>query len=217
MSDNYYEKDYKDIINSFDNLNEVEELFANDDLEAIKKLNISFSPMMSEICAFYGSNKCLKYLEENNYEISNLINLYAIRRNHILSINIPHDDELITALKYNRIERIPNIELPDIEIALEALIYVLKERRYSFDIDYVKLVYDLYSSKEWKKVFKGKSLYKIIKYDGLYLLKNTKLTFIDIIVIRKRFPNLDMESFIIPVIYENNLYKNQKKIYRNYI
>lgn len=162
------------LILEFSELNEVEQLLANDDLNEFKKIDITYTQEMTELCAFFGSVKCLIFLEEQGVEITPLINLYAIMHGLYLPINIPHEDELLACLKYQRLDRIKEIEKPDIKHAVKALLYAFNECL-MIDVDYPLLIYQLYDEDEWRKVIRGKALIEIVKHNHPIILPNVKL------------------------------------------
>lgn len=94
-------------LDDFQFLNPIEQLFADDDLDAVKQLEMDFSPRFSEICAQRGSSKCLEYLIEEGHELSSLINLYRIKRGEKPIQEVSHDEELFLVLVMGRDEMLP--------------------------------------------------------------------------------------------------------------
>jgi hypothetical protein len=211
----------EDLILSYgtdEELNELEKIIKEDDVEALKRLEIILVEPMTEICAFFGASKCLLYMQEQGVEISHLINLYAIMNNHRLPINIPHDDELKMCLMYKRIDRLKEIDLPDIDIALNVMSYAVYYCSFRCDAidddvddplaDPIKLIYDLYSPCEWEKVLKGKARYELLRYGRLDILEGIKPTIWDYMYLKKHMKKY--EDCVIPSFPEH--YGKQKRL-----
>ena len=181
----------------FNDLNEMEQLLRDDNLDEFRMIELFYSTEMTEVCAFFGSNKCLAFLEEQGVEISPLINLYAILNNHTLCINIPHEDELAMCLKCMRIDRIKDVEKPDIKSAVKALMIAFNDCQ-SMNIDYPMLVFQMYPEDEWRKIIKGKALRELIQHNHPYILPDIRLKGKDLVIMLNE--NIEIPSHRLPHI-----------------
>jgi len=193
-------------LDNFKNMNYIEELFAKDDLEAVKQLEIDFGPRFSEVSVHFGSKKCLQYLIDGGYELSPLINLYLIKKGEMPIQEVSHDSELYTVFTTGRTELLPlttserldylcklsldslcklsdistivRIERPSISVAFKTLVRLMNYHAFDM-IDYASKIYSFYSDFEWKRFIEesGPNVIRfLMKYKLCYFLKNAQLS-----------------------------------------
>jgi len=164
-------------LNTFTTLNEIEQMFADDNIEAVKELEMSFGPRFSEICAQRGAQKCLDYLIEEGHELSPSINLYRIKRGEKPIPEISHDDELYFALVFGHDELLPlsehdsnprrqdnngRIDRPSVRIAFRTLIRLLRNNAFDM-VDYTSKIWPLYLQSSWQE-FIGRCGWRPIEF-----------------------------------------------------
>jgi hypothetical protein len=143
-----------DNLDNFSSLNPFEQLFADDNISEVEKLDLNFGPRFSEICAFHGSSKCLDYLVEGGFELSPLLNLYRLKRGDSVFPHVSHPDDLYCALIYGRYKQLPGsleeacIAKPSIRTALLTLIKLVDKHAFDME-DYPSMIYPLYTPQEW--------------------------------------------------------------------
>lgn len=149
-----------DLVETFE-LDELGEQLKKDDLEAVKDRYLS--QQHSEICAYYGSNKCLLYMLEKGMTISPLVNLYAIRHGRVLQVSVPHPDELYMLVTCSKLHIIPYITLPSVDIIVETF-YRLNDE---FDLpleEALRLVRARVDDNAWNKMSQ-ESVVKMVEID----------------------------------------------------
>jgi hypothetical protein len=183
---------------SDEELTKLQLAFKNDDVQALVECDVIYMETMTETAAFFGANKCLLHMIEEGVEISPLINLYAIVNNHKLVVSIPHDDELKMCVICGRFDRLKDIELPDIDNALNVMSYALynySTQCSSIDEecssrDPIRMIYDLYPPEEWQKVIKGIAKYELVRYERFDILEGIPFTKKDYFYFKKYDKNL---------------------------
>jgi hypothetical protein len=149
-------------LDEFKSLNPYEQLFADDNITEVTQLDVNFGPRFSEICAHFGSNKCLDYLIKHGHELSPLLNIYRIKRKESILPFISHYDELYTVITegvHKELLPLPNgeedekrIRKPSVRIALLTLIKLTRECTFDFDVEnYQELILPLYAPEEWTR------------------------------------------------------------------
>lgn len=193
------------ILDTFTSLNPIEEFFATDNIEEVKQLEMEFSPRFSEICAHYGSQKCLDYMIEKEMPLSPLVNLYLIKRGQAPLSFLHHRGELYFILYYDKHDMLPLIELPSIDVAFKTMMKMMQEN--AFDtIDHARIIYELYTPGEWTRYISGlasKVITLLLQTDKLYLLRNVRVKSSTIKMVLETAPDrLDTlkEICILPVV-----------------
>jgi hypothetical protein len=153
------DKPGKNDLVDYEELDEIGKLLKNDDIEAIKGKYLNQTH--SEICAYYGSNKCLEYMSSQNMTISPLINLYAIERGHTLTLSIPHPDELLMLLLKNDFSSIPKIKLPPVDNAINVLYDIAGDFSIPFK-EATAAVRSSYNDNEWNSM-NQESIIKLVE------------------------------------------------------
>lgn len=208
----------------FNDLDETEKLLAEDNLEAFKQLEaksaeagdtIYKNSYMTEICAFFGSNKCLKYLVDEGVEPSDLINLYAVIQDNKLCVDVPHEDELLLAVRYGRAHLIKSIRRPSVQVGIKALLLSLENNVLGTDslletnyeghsgnksFSYSDYIFGLYSQDEWKEVFVGEELRKLVKYGkhAIAYLRGIKLSEEDLLMLLEEDMDIEIDGSLLP-------------------
>jgi hypothetical protein len=174
-------------LDKFETLNPYEQLFADDDLGKVKELEVDFGPRFSEICVFFGSNKCLNYLIEGGYKLSPLLNIYRLNRKEDILPFVSHPDELYNILIQGRYELLPLPSGEDDETRIlkpsphTALLTLIKlSFKHEFDmVDYASMILPLYTPEEWSRCVSESGPWvvsSLIKLEMFDLFNNSRLS-----------------------------------------
>lgn len=189
----------EDMIEAFDNLNPIEVMISRDNIEEFSKKRLTYTEQMTELCAFFGADKCLCHIRDNGGDISPLINLYSIMMDTKLSINIPHEEELIVAIRYRRFNRLSTIQRPSIKTCLKALMESLSLVLCD-DSDYPKLIYDMYPPEDWFAIISGSDLRTLISFNHPTIFRELKLSPNDLRIILKKQPEIELDDSRLPKV-----------------
>lgn len=149
-----------DLVESFE-LDEIGQLLKEDKVEEIKSKGKYLTQQHSEICAYYGSNKCLEYMTSEGMTISPLINLYAIKQNQKLTISIPHDDELHMLITQGNLDAISKLAPPPVNIVVDTFYDLSEEFGLPLD-EALKLVRAKIDNTQWNSMSQ-ESIVKMIE------------------------------------------------------
>jgi hypothetical protein len=148
------------LMDSFE-LDEIGTFLKEDNLDAVKDRYLTQEH--SEICAYYGANKCLSHMVSHSMTLSPLVNLYAIEHGHKLSVNVPHDDEMYMLIIRRRLDDIRHITLPSVDTSISTFY----ELSVDISVDYKEafaFIRSLYTDELWKNMSQ-ESIVKLVELD----------------------------------------------------